>query len=237
MYFFKNTSTLYFLLIVLTVISCKKSIRGEGPLTTRQISVADYTGITLMLPAEVKVVMADSFNCIIRAQHNIADAIKVKRKGDELEIKSEYSLKTDQPIELFISIPVIKRVEVDGSGNVSFVNPAKGEKLRLYVNGSGSISARAEMEEIRSEMNGSGAVALNGSAAEFSCAVNGSGDIHAFNMSTEKTEIEINGSGDAEVNVSSRLRADIRGSGNIIYKGQPHVVSEIIGSGTVKKSE
>lgn len=227
----------FFFVFVVSLVSCRKSIKGEGPLTNRQIPVSDFSGVILSIPADVKIVIADSFKCIVRAQRNIVEAIEVRLDGDDLEIKSEYSLKSDDPIELFVSIPVISRIEVNGSGDVSFVNPAKGEKLRLYVNGSGSIDARAEMEKIVSEMNGSGSVILHGAAASLSCEINGSGDLHAFNMSTEQTEIDIRGSGDAEVNASSKLRADIKGSGNIIYKGQPHVISEIIGSGNIKKSE
>ncbi len=236
---FLNNITKFCLLFVLvvSVTSCRKSIKGEGPLINKQVVISDFTGVILSVPADVKIVMGDSFKCIIRAQRNIAEAIEVRKDGDDLEIKSEYSLKSDDPIELFVSIPVIYRVEVNGSGDVAFVNPAKGEKLRLYVNGSGSIDARAEMEKIVSEMNGSGTVSLHGAANELSCEINGSGDLHAFDMSTEQTEIDIKGSGDAEVNASSKLRADIKGSGNIIYKGQPHVISEIIGSGNIKKSE
>jgi hypothetical protein len=225
------------LLLFLVSTSCKRSLKGEGPVTTRQVDVSDFTEISVSIPADVKIVVSDSFKCIIHAQGNIAEAIELKVDGDELDITSEYSLKSDVPIELFISLPVIEELEINGSGDAVFVNPAKGDKLVLNINGSGSIAAKAEMNEIRNELNGSGAVTLSGSASEIKCNINGSGDFHAFDCSAEDAHIEINGSGDAELNVTGKLRADIRGSGNIIYKGQPHLVTEIIGSGNIRKAD
>jgi Putative auto-transporter adhesin, head GIN domain len=223
--------------LFLSVTSCKRTVKGEGPVVTKTISADEFTGVSLYLNADVKIVLADTFNCIIQAQQNIADALRIAVDGDEIEISSEFLLKSDEPIQVFISLPVIKRVEVDGSGSVAFVNPAKGDMLRFYINGSGDIDAKAEMEEIRSEVNGSGTISIEGSARSAEFNINGSGDLHAFGFVTETSEITINGSGDAELNATSRLKADVRGSGNIVYKGQPHIISEIIGSGSIKKAE
>ncbi|MEP7262926.1 MAG: head GIN domain-containing protein [Bacteroidota bacterium] len=225
------------LVFVILFSACKRPIKGEGPVTSQAISANDFTEITLSIPAKVNVVASDSFICIIKAQKNIIDAIKIKTDGDNLEITSDNNLKTDQEIEIFVSLPEIKLAEVNGSGTMTFVNPAKGNKLRLSVNGSGTIDAKAEMDEIKTQTNGSGTVTISGNAKEASCEINGSGDLHAFELSTNDCKVEINGSGDAEVSVLSKLKADIRGSGNIIYKGRPHVVSEIIGSGNIKNAE
>jgi hypothetical protein len=230
------TSTISIVLLI-SATACKKTVHGNGPLISKNITIEDFNSVSLMISANVKVVMADSFKCIIRAQQNIADAIKIENDGSDLEITSEFNLKSDEPIEVFVSLPVIERVQVNGSGDISFVNPAKGDKLRLYVNGSGSISARVEMETIKAELNGSGDISLSGSAEETSYDINGSGDLHAFDLSSDEVGLSINGSGDAEVNAGSKLKADLKGSGSVRYKGQPHVVSDIIGSGTINKAD
>lgn len=222
---------------LLLTSSCKRSLRGEGPLTSTPVKIEDFTSLTVDIPVNVKLVISDSLNCIIHAQKNIADAIQLKVRGNELTIESEYSLKSNDPIELFISVPVMEEVQVNGSGDVTFINRVKGEKIKFNVNGSGNINAKAEVEEVKGELNGSGSLTLTGAATKASYNINGSGDLNADDFSTDQTAIEINGSGDAELNVTSKLKADIRGSGNIKYKGQPHVVSEIIGSGNIKKAE
>lgn len=225
------------LVCVILFSACKRSIKGEGPVTSQVIPVDDFNGISLSIPAKVNVVASDSFICVIKAQKNIIDAIKIKTDGDDLEIESDNNLKTEQEIELYISLPEIEKAEVNGSGTMAFFNPAKGNKLRLSVNGSGTIDAKVEMEEIKTQTNGSGTVSISGTAKKAACEINGSGDLHAYELSTNDCQVEINGSGDAEVSVLSKLKADIRGSGNIIYKGRPHVVSEIIGSGNIKNAE
>jgi hypothetical protein len=58
----------------------------------------------------------------------------------------------------------------------------------------------------------------------------------AANLETNSCEVKITGSGDVEINVKDELNANITGSGNVRYKGNPGKVnSHSAGSGNVKK--
>ena len=223
-----------FLLIFIT--SCKRSLRGKGPIEVRSIQVSDFSKIRLEIPADVTIVIADSFNCAITSQANIIDAVKVDVSGNELTISSDYNF-DDTNIEMVISLPGLKQVAINGSGNMKTLNVIKSKTLKLYINGSGSMDIDAEADKILAEINGSGSCKINGSAKSFDCNINGSGDLHGFDLASIESQVEINGSGDAEVMATDLLDASIRGSGNIFYKGSPHLKSEIVGSGTIKKSE
>jgi hypothetical protein len=225
-----------FISSLLLLISCKRSITGEGPVISRNFAVSSINGIDLSIAAEVKIVTADSFNCIITAQENIMNAIKVK-SDDDVEIKSDYNLNTSEPVSIVLSMPQITRARITGSGKIIFINPCKSEKLKLLINGSGDIFAKSQSSEVRSEINGSGTISIAGSAKELKSEINGSGELHAFNFSADEADVEINGSGNAEVMSETNLKAEIHGSGKIIYKGQPHVVSEVVGSGQIQKAD
>ena len=47
------------------------------------------------------------------------------------------------------------------------------------------------------------------------------------------SNVEIDGSGDVEVNCSDNLDVEIDGSGSVYYKGNPIINSDISGSGQV----
>ena len=190
----------------------------------------------LAIPAKVTIVVADSFNCVITSEDNIAKAIKLDISGEELSISSAYSLHTSI-LEILISLPSVEGLTIIGSGDIKTLNIIKGESLKLYVNGSGNLFVNAETDELKSEINGSGNCSLRGSTRKLKCEINGSGDFHGFEFSSVDAKVEINGSGDAELSSTDQLDAAIRGSGNIIYKGSPHLKSEIVGSGEIKKSE
>lgn len=225
-----------FMLMQVFFISCKRSIKGEGAVVVEKRDVSGFAKIDLEIPANVTVVVADSFNCIITAQSNIIRAIKTMVKGEKLEISSEYSFQKAK-VDMVVSLPAIEGLMLSGSGSIKTLNIIKSESLKLYINGSGEMYVNAETDKIHTEINGSGTGYINGSSKFHRCEINGSGDLHGFGLSCIEADVEINGSGDAEVSVTDMLNASIHGSGNIIYKSSPHLKSEIVGSGTIKKSE
>ena len=216
--------------------SCKRTIKGEGQVQVEQRQVNDFNKIELSIPAHITVVTADSFNCIITAQPNIIEAIDTKVKGETLNISSDYSL-SDASIEMVISLPATEGLSINGSGSIETLNIIKVESLELNINGSGEMFVHAETDKMRAEINGSGKCFIKGSSNFLKGEINGSGDLRGFDLNAIKSDLEINGSGNAEVTVSSDLDAAVHGSGNVIYKGSPHIKSDIVGSGAIKKEE
>lgn len=216
--------------------SCKRSVKGEGPVKVEQRQVNDFNEIELSIPANITVVTADSFNCIITAQSNIIKVIDTKVKRETLNISSDYSF-GDAKIEMVISLPGAEGLSINGSGSIKTLNTVKTESLKLNINGSGEMFVYAETDKLRAEVNGSGKCFIKGSSNFLRGEINGSGDLRGFDFNTVKTDLEINGSGNAEVTVSSDLDVAVHGSGNVIYKGSPHIKSDIVGSGTIKKGD
>jgi hypothetical protein len=91
--------------------------------------------------------------------------------------------------------------------------------------------------ELDSKMNGSGNIRLSGSADKWNATLSGSGNMYCFDLNTQRAEVTISGSGDAEVTAAQKLILKINGSGQIKYKGTPNVESHINGSGSVSKVE
>lgn len=220
----------------LFIISCKQSIVGEGPMQVESRAVSGFTKIILDIPADVTVVVADSFNCVVTAQPNILKIVKTEVSGNELKISSDYSI-NESKISMVIALPGINGMAINGSGNIKMLNIIKSEDLKLGINGSGDMYVNAETDKLKCHINGSGSCYMRGSSKSVETKINGSGDFHGFPFLCIEGEIEINGSGDAEVAVTDVLKTSIHGSGNIEYKGSPHISSEIKGSGTIKKSE
>lgn len=55
----------------------------------------------------------------------------------------------------------------------------------------------------------------------------------AFGLGSQRANIRIDGSGDAEVTVAEELNVRILGSGDVLYKGTPTIDEDINGSGRV----
>lgn len=146
-------------------------------------------------------------------------------------------------------------LNVSGSGNMTVEVEASGD-MESNVSGSGNIELKGKCKDFNSDVSGSGKVIMtltasgdadfgvsgsgkieaSGSASKVKAAISGSGKVLAGNLETNTCEVLITGSGDVEINVKNELDANIVGSGNVRYKGNPSKVnSHSAGSGHVRK--
>lgn len=107
-----------------------------------------------------------------------------------------------------------------GSGDGSF-SGVKGI-LKIYVNGSGDITARdLRLSDCNIKVSGSGDLNLSGSSEDLVIAVNGSGDIDAYQLQSVNVTVTVSGSGDIYTHPIESIHAKIAGSGDVYYKGDP----------------
>jgi len=110
----------------------------------------------------------------------------------------------------------------------------------VTLSGSGDMDIRgqfAEAKEFVVNINGSGDINVSES---FSCVslevdISGSGKAELSNLQTVRSDVTISGSGDTYVHAEEQLDVRINGSGTVYYKGSPRVKSDINGSGQVKR--
>jgi hypothetical protein len=223
-------------LILLLNAGCSRPIEGEGPVISKNVNAGDFTEIELEIPATLTIAISDSSAAVINAQQNIASMIELSNDGDCLTIKSEEEYRSSHPVEIILSTRKLEKLVVNGRGDVNVINPVRGSGLRVIINGSGDIRVKTDVEKLRTEINGSGDITYEGQAGSHRIRMNGSGNVNASELSAEKCDIHINGSGDADLRVTSLLEARVLGSGNIRYSGTPEVNSKITGSGNVTKN-
>ncbi len=154
-----------------------------------------------------------------------------------LIIRSDSWLKfwRKKPITVYVSMPLVSKVSVSGSGSIVGESTIYSDTLTLELKGSGEIDLDVEAEQLGSIVSGSGEIRLSGSAKALRHTIAGSGDLNAFRLETERSEIKITGSGNCELSASNRLEVLISGSGTVFYRGDPRTVSQVVsGSGKVK---
>ncbi|SVD64067.1 uncharacterized protein METZ01_LOCUS416921, partial [marine metagenome] len=66
--------------------------------------------------------------------------------------------------------------------------------------------------------------------------VSGSGDLSLQNLQADHVNVTINGSGDADIWSNQSISAQVNGSGDIVYTGNPEKVdTQVNGSGDITK--
>jgi hypothetical protein len=183
---------------------------------------------------------APSATIKIEADQNLLDYIETRNSGGRVEIytREGYNLDPKSGITVYASAPDFKEISVSGSGKIKSTGKITGSsELSADVSGSGDILLEVDAPKISTQISGSGSTTIKGTTKDFSADINGSGDVRCFDLLSENTELDISGSGNAQVYASKTLDVEISGGGDVQYKGSPAVKQNISGSGKVRKVE
>ena len=232
------------LLIVIAVSfsSCHyirgERINGNGISSTQERSVGDFHSISAMGSMDVIVSQSPTNTFKIEADQNLLEYIETRNSSGTIEIftREGYDLDPKSGIKVYATAPDFKDLEVSGSGKINSTGKITStSELNAGVSGSGDILLEADAPRITTQISGSGSSTIKGNTKDFSVHISGSGDVRCFDLLSENTEIDIAGSGNAEVYASKNLDVDIAGAGDVRYRGNPSIKQNIAGAGGIKK--
>lgn len=238
----KNYASLFLLFFVITTQAQwrNKTVSGNGNVITKTIQTSDYDKIAVAGIYFVTLVEGEEGQITIKGEENLLAVTIIEVNDNSLEIKTENNtnLKPSggKKIEVLVPVQLISAISLAGSGDIRTEKMhLKSEDMEVSLAGSGDIKLAIESSNLLSKVAGSGDMELAGKATYLTGKLAGSGNLNLFNLSTEKADVSIAGSGDIEIQCTEELKARIAGSGNIVYKGNPTIKdTKSAGSGSIK---
>jgi hypothetical protein len=232
---------LLFISCAISISSCDfwdgERVKGNGVSANQQRQVGNFDGISVMGGMDI-IVSSGQNSLKIEADQNLLEYIETRNNGGTIEVytKEGYNLDPRSGIKIYATAPSFDELHVSGSGKISSQGKITGSSvLHTEISGSGDILMEADAPKIETEISGSGSSSIKGTTKDFSVRISGSGNVHCFDLLSENTEIDIAGSGNAEVYASKSLDVDIAGAGDVRYKGNPSIKQNTSGSGDIRK--
>jgi len=212
-------SKLSLLLVMITVfMSCSKDdITGSGSLTSQMRDVDYFTKVKSEGVFEVNIMQGTTQSVEVIADNNVINKVNTRVVNGELRLSLDDGNYQDINLEINITALRLNGIENSGAGNIYAYN----------IDEEGGFSI---------DNYGSADILIEGSATSFGIENEGSGSIMAFDFLVNDSNVEIDGSGNVEVNCSDNLNIEIDGSGSVYYKGNPIINTDIVGSGSVKNT-
>ena len=210
-------------------------VRGNGDIDTKELFLNDFHSVKLNTSANVFVTQGNEQSIRVDLDENLFQELDRDVFNGTWEIEFDRCVKNIHKFDVYITIPDIRKLTISGSGDIVGENVFIGDDLDLKITGSGQMDIAFEGEQIDADITGSGDMRLEGEIERLDFRVSGSGDLQAFKMISDISEIDIRGSGDAEITVNDLLIVRIDGSGDVFYKGDPELDIKINGSGDVIK--
>ncbi len=151
--------------------------------------------------------------------------------GNTLWIDSEEGVFPNMGRRLSLYPINLRRFNCFGNSDVSLVD-MNFSNLSFSIGGSGLVSISGEANSIEGVYSGENLVNLSGVGSVLSVNHQGEGDFYARYYQVESCKVEINGPGDAYVNVLTNMTVIFNGTGNVYYTGPvTQIVAIYNGSG------
>jgi hypothetical protein len=227
------------LFILGTAIASGKRVKGTGPVVSETRKVSAFQDVALYIAADVYITEGSEFAIEVRAQKEIVQILQTDVAGPALAIKypSGSNVRSSEPVSVYITLPAVHALSINGSGTINAPKPLHAEQLKLKVDGSGDIQlSYISATDVLANVNGSGSIKVKkGDAQTAAVQVNGSGSMESRGLRVANAAVQIAGSGNAALQVSGQLSIAIDGSGTVSYGGDAQVSSQVNGSGSVQK--
>ena len=189
--------------------------KGSGTEAKDERSVSGFTEIEVGGALDVKVEVGPETSVVVVGDDNLTPLVTTEVDGNELELKTTEGVSPVVGLAVKVTMPRLDRLDCGGAADVE-VTGLSGERLEVDVGGAGDVKLQGTIDMLELE-------------------VGGAGDVHALELEAKSADIDLGGAGDAQVHVTESLRAEVQGAGDVHYKGDPTVDSDLKGSGELKK--
>ncbi len=210
-------------------------IQGEKLISEQENFILDlpnFSIVTLDFPAEVIITKGAVQSIHINAQPEIFNAITKTVRNDEWLIDLANFRGRFESVTIEITMPSITGLHTTSTGDIQVQDHFnRVELLDLSVQGTGKIQHQGDAQQIDLTINGTGDVTLVGETDFLNARLNSTGSLAAFDLSTQEVVLVSRGTGDAEIRVAQRLEVRMTSTGDVMYKGNPQIISTISGTG------
>ena len=190
-------------------------IRGSGVAKTEQRTLAPFDRMDVAGAFEVTLVDGPLYRITVEADNDLLDAVGSAVIDNELRISSLRSFVSRTSMKVTVESPPLRALSVSGNAKVT-ATALSGPSFAFA--GSGSSTAK-----------------LGGSIESLKISLAGAGRVDALDLAADSVEVEVLGSGTAEVHALKTLSLMVIGSGTLRYRGNPKVSRNAIGRGRVER--
>ena len=196
--------------------------------------ITGFDAIVVNTFGSVKVKQSDNFSVTVTADDNIMSYIQITKSNQALivDIDDEYNYKNCR-YNVFVEMPEIEHLTANSAGSISTEGNITGETIRLYANSAGSITINLETEKLYCTISSAGSITASGTSNYLYANLESAGNLHAFNLETNRTQVNVSSAGSAYVFVNDYLEANISSVGSVYYKGHPQLSYRISSIGSL----
>jgi hypothetical protein len=221
---------------LLALAGCGLGVDGNGERVSEVRPLEGFSAVDSDGSLDVMIARGDAFRVEVSIDSNLLDRVRTRVAGDTLTIDEEWIGDTVAGPHVVVTMPVLRRAAVNGSGNLWAGGFEQAEPVSLAIDGSGEMTFVGAVPRADVRIAGSGDARLQGIATALGATIEGSGAVDAFHFDATTADLSVSGSGDLAATVSGSVRVSISGSGSVdLYGGAALESVSVSGSGSIRR--
>lgn len=209
--------------------------RGNGNVIKEERNISSFDAIDASGGLTINLVKNDSKTIIVTADENLMDNVETHVRAGTLHIDTKNISKSTQ-LEVLVNFQEIESFDLSGAVDVYCDGVIEQKHLTIDASGASEMELELNVESLSIDVSGASEMRFEGRAGEMVFEGSGASSLHAENLETKTTHVDISGAGDARVNASDELKASVSGAGSIRYNGNPESLkTSVSGSGSVNR--
>jgi len=206
---------------------------------TRSFIVTDFDNVRMEAPIEATVTSGSGVSARGEGDADMLERVDMSVSARTLVIRLKPSMnearrsRNSDTARLFITVPVVRRVQLSGPGSLKVTGLDK-LNAEVLASGSGALAINGiATDNLGVVQTGSGAMQLSGRAKKLDVHLTGSGSFAAGGLASDDLSLTLEGSGAAEATADRGATIVARGSGSVEVRGKGACSVNSSGSGSV----
>lgn len=201
----------------------------------RAFRLSPFSTLELNLAARYVVRNGSAPGALIRGRPDVLDRIVIEQHDDRVRIFVPGVLTDAGQLLIEVDTVGLKELQVKGAGEVE-ARGFTGKDFLLQLPGAANVKLDAlDVDKLRVDMDGSGTIQASGRASSERVQIGGAGTFHAADLAADSVEVNVQGVGDVEVMARNKLDVRLSGAGTVRYRGEPKLKTRIDGAGFVQR--
>jgi hypothetical protein len=236
-------------------ISCSViPLKGNGKIITIEKPMPTFEEIKITGTGKINYHKSQEYRMLVSVDSNLEEYVNIFTKNKVLHIET----KTRRPclftqFTIDVYCPSLSSVSISGlaafNGNdkintQSFILIISGSgkingtfecaDFSIQISGSGEVNGTVLCSNFSANISGSGKIDINGNSNDMNMKVSGYGVFNGRDFETQKSDVNISGSGKISLWVLEYLKVNNSGAGRITYRGNPKIEFKNSGLGRIE---
>jgi hypothetical protein len=232
----KNVYAITSLIFLISLLALQTASGQNDEAVKKRYETGRFTGLFLEGAFGVELVQGNNPSLEVSVSDSKAlDYIKVTNNNGILHLHVDRKPFDFTRITLHVTFRDLTYLRVFGSIKLETRGFLDLKDLEMLLEGGAKVSLQAKANHISIDNKGGVLVEMQGVTESLQVRLAGTGHINAGELRARDVKFRIEGVGTGKVFATDNLEATIKGAGKIRYKGDPRVVQDIDGLGSVSR--